>query len=181
MQPVTISRRHDPPFLYWAISRIASIDSCFAESMNAHVLTTRTSAPSGSRVSSCPASCARPSITSESTRFLGHPRETRPIFICLEVYNCRMRRQAALIVGVLTLAAAPALAQRSASLLDRFFAPDAQPLISYRAFRHLSASTLGGKMTASMDAWTSLDPQRGFTFDIVKMDGSSVIQKHVLL
>ena len=92
-----------------------------------------------------------------------------------------MRRQAALIVGVLTLAAAPALAQRSASLLDRFFAPDAQPLISYRAFRHLSASTRGGKMTASMDAWTSLDPQRGFTFDIVKMDGSSVIQKHVLI
>ena len=64
-----------------AISRIASIDSCFAESMKAQVLTTRTSAAAASLVSSWPASCASPSITSESTRFLGQPREIRPIFI----------------------------------------------------------------------------------------------------
>jgi hypothetical protein len=36
-------------------------------------------------------------------------------------------------------------------------------------------------MTASLDAWTSLDPQRGFTYEITRMDGSSIIQKHVLL
>src|SRR6266550_6567404 len=129
MQPVTISRWQEPSFLCCAISRIVSIDSCLAESMKAHVLTTRTSAPAGSRVNSWPAACASPSITSESTRFLGHPREMRPIFISLEVYNCRMRRQAAVIVGLLALAVAPALAQHTVPLLDRFFAPDARPLV----------------------------------------------------
>jgi hypothetical protein len=92
-----------------------------------------------------------------------------------------MRRQAAVIVGLLALAVAPALAQHTAPLLDRFFAPDARPLVSYRAFRHMTASTRGGKMMASMDVWTSLDPQRGFTYEITAMDGSSIIQKHVLV
>src|SRR5689334_2472652 len=81
MHPATTSRRHAPCFLCSAISRIASIDSCLAESMNAQVLTTSTSAFDGSCVSSCPACCARPSITSESTRFLGQPSEINPIFI----------------------------------------------------------------------------------------------------
>ena len=82
---------------------------------------------------------------------------------------------------VFTAAVAPALAQHGTPLLDRFFAPDARPLVSYRAFRHMTASTRGGKMTASMDVWTSLDPQRGFTYEITAMDGSGIIQKHVLL
>src|ERR1700730_9948729 len=60
---------------------MASTDSRLAESMNAHVLTTSTSASEASCVSSWPASRASPSITSESTRFLGQPREIRPIFI----------------------------------------------------------------------------------------------------
>src|SRR4029077_17071936 len=81
MQPVTMSRRQAPSFLCCAISRMVSIDSCFAESMNAHVLTTSTSAAAASCVSSCPASCARPSITSESTRFFGQPSEIRPTFM----------------------------------------------------------------------------------------------------
>src|SRR4030095_9097998 len=54
---------------------------CFARSMKAQVLTTRTSAVAASFVSSCPACCARPSITSESTRFFGQPRETSPTFM----------------------------------------------------------------------------------------------------
>jgi hypothetical protein len=70
-----------PLFLNWAISRMASTDSCLALSMKAQVLTTSTSADSGSRVSSCPACWAKPSITSESTRFLGQPSETIPIFM----------------------------------------------------------------------------------------------------
>src|SRR5690242_19719881 len=81
MQPVTINRRQAPAFLSSAISRIASTDSCLAESMNAHVLTTRTSASEASAVSSCPARSASPSITSESTRFFGQPREIIPTFI----------------------------------------------------------------------------------------------------
>ena len=56
---------------------MVSIDSCLAASMNAQVLTTSTSASAASRVSSCPACWASPSITSESTRFLGQPRETK--------------------------------------------------------------------------------------------------------
>src|SRR5206468_4024281 len=84
-QPVTINRRQAPPALCCAISRIVSIDSCFAESMNAHVLTTSTSAAVASFVSSWPASRASPSITSESTRFLGQPNETSPIFMAFAV------------------------------------------------------------------------------------------------
>src|SRR5262245_46456170 len=59
---------------------MASTDSFLAESMNAQVLTMTTSALELSWVSSCPACRARPSMTSESTRFLGQPREMRPIF-----------------------------------------------------------------------------------------------------
>jgi len=99
-----------------------------------------------------------------------------------------MSSRFALTAVLITLAAATGMAHapaqqvvRSAALLDRFLAPDAQPLVSYRALRHLTASTRNGKMTASLDAWTSLDPQRGFTYEITKMDGSVIIQKHVLI
>src|SRR5688572_27053182 len=83
-QPATTSVLHAPVFLNSAISRMASTDSCLALSMKAQVLTTSTSAPSGSRVSSCPACWANPSITSESTRFFGQPSDTMPIFIPLQ-------------------------------------------------------------------------------------------------
>ncbi len=67
------------PFaLCCAISRMASTDSCFAESMNEQVLTTSTSAFSGDEVISAPALWSRPIMTSLSTRFLGQPRLTKP-------------------------------------------------------------------------------------------------------
>jgi hypothetical protein len=69
----------------------------------------------------------------------------------------------------------------TAALLDRFLAADERPLVSYRAFRHLTASTRGGKMTASLDAWTSLEPERGFNYEVTKSDGSSIIQTKVLI
>src|SRR5687767_1935786 len=62
------------------------MDSCLARSINAHVFTTSTSACDASAVISCPSFSAMPSITSESTRFLGHPKETNPIFI--GTYQC---------------------------------------------------------------------------------------------
>src|SRR5262245_12841911 len=165
MQPVTISRRQAPSFFCWAISRIVSIDSCFALSMKAHVLTTSTSAPFVSLVNSWPAFCASPSMTSESTRFLGQPSETKPIFIHSQVYNGCMGKRFMLALAFVASAVAtgignvpPAGQVGTAALLDRFLATDAQPLVSYRAFRHLTASTRGGKMAASLDAWTSLDP-----------------------
>src|SRR5437868_3335019 len=71
-----------PPFaaLCWAISRMVFTDSCLAESMKLQVLTTRISASSALKVSSPPARLSRPIMTSESTRFLGQPSETKPIF-----------------------------------------------------------------------------------------------------
>jgi len=69
----------------------------------------------------------------------------------------------------------------AAAFLDRFLAPDEQPLVSYRAFRHLTASTRGGKMTASLDAWTSLDQAHGFSYEVKNADGSSIIQTKVLI
>ena len=65
--------------------------------------------------------------------------------------------------------------------IDRFLAPEQTPLVSYKAVRHLTASTRGGKMSASLDAWTSLDPIRGFTYEITKREGSALIQNRVLV
>ena len=44
---MTTSRRARPSVLCCAISRMVLIDSCLAESMNAHVFTTSTSASAG--------------------------------------------------------------------------------------------------------------------------------------
>jgi hypothetical protein len=85
--------------------------------------------------------------------------------------------------------ATPALAQtgqqlgrlQSADLLARFFAPETQPLRQYRALRILTATTRGGKMSATMTAWTSLDPEHGFQFRIVSEEGSAIIRRKVLL
>lgn len=74
-----------------------------------------------------------------------------------------------------------AQAGRAGALLDKFLAPDDPPLVSYRAYRHLIATTRGGKMSATLEAWTSLDPQHGFNYEITAADGSAVIQKHVLI
>src|SRR5207247_5450685 len=49
--------------------------------MKAQVLTTITSASRASAVSVWPACSESPSMTSESTRFFGQPREMRPSFI----------------------------------------------------------------------------------------------------
>src|SRR5258707_1063386 len=70
-----------PPFccLCWTISRMVLTDSCLAESMKEQVLMTMISASSAWGVSSPPAWWRRPIMTSESTRFLGQPRETKPI------------------------------------------------------------------------------------------------------
>src|SRR5690242_20509097 len=59
---------------------MVSTDSCLAGSMKLQVLTTSTSAWSGCEVSSCPHAASWPIITSLSTRFLGQPRLTKPIF-----------------------------------------------------------------------------------------------------
>jgi hypothetical protein len=99
-----------------------------------------------------------------------------------------MKRLAAVLVLVALaggIGSANVLVQQPAgprmALLDRFLAPDDQPLVSYRAFRHLSATTRGGRMSASIDAWTTLDPVHGFVYEITSMEGSALIQKRVLI
>ncbi len=76
-QPDTTRRRQRPLPLSSAISRMASIDSFFASPMKPQVLTTITSASAASSTCAKPASRATPSMTSESTRFLGQPRLTK--------------------------------------------------------------------------------------------------------
>ena len=57
------------------------MDSSLAESMNAHVLTTKTSASSARDVISIPHCSTLPSMISASTRFLAQPRLIMPIFV----------------------------------------------------------------------------------------------------
>ena len=69
----------------------------------------------------------------------------------------------------------------SASVVDRFLVPDRAPLVSYRAFRRLTASTRGGRMQAAIEAWTTLDPKQGFSYQITAEEGSETIRHHVLV
>lgn len=75
----------------------------------------------------------------------------------------------------------PARPLQPAALLQRFFAPDEKPLVQYRALRRLTASTRGGRMSATIDAWTTLDPEHGFTFQVVSGEGSPLIRRKVLV
>src|ERR1022692_1004524 len=59
---------------------MVSTDSCLAGSMKLQGFTTNTSAWSGCGVNSCPRDTSWPIITSLSTRFLGQPKLTNPIF-----------------------------------------------------------------------------------------------------
>ena len=69
----------------------------------------------------------------------------------------------------------------SDSVVERFLAPDRAPLVSYRARRRLTASTRGGRMRAAIEAWTTLDPRQGFSYQITSEEGSETIRHHVLV
>jgi hypothetical protein len=92
-----------------------------------------------------------------------------------------------LVVALVLLAAAAAVPRAEPNVqptrdqtLNRFFAPTTPPLVSYRAHRKLSAATRGGKMTASLEAVTSLDPGAGFSYQVLSQEGSDIILHHVL-
>jgi hypothetical protein len=98
----------------------------------------------------------------------------------------RRRRGLASAVGlaVLSLAAGSALqadGSARAAALDRFLGPEQSPLTSYRALRRLSASTRGGRMSATVIAWTELHPDRGFRYQIVSRSGSPAVQSRALI
>ena len=65
-------------------------------------------------------------------------------------------------------------------LVDRFLRSDRPALTSYRAYRRLEASTRGGKMTAWLETWTSLDADGTFHFEVVRESGSELIRNRVL-
>jgi hypothetical protein len=75
----------------------------------------------------------------------------------------------------------PVRSVQRATFLERFFVPDDQPLVQYRALRRLTASTRGGRLSATLDVWTTLDPLHGFTFDVVSEEGSPLIRRRVLI
>jgi hypothetical protein len=80
-------------------------------------------------------------------------------------------------------AAQPSLVRplQRAAVLERFFVPDVKPLVQYRALRRLTASTRGGRLSATIEAWTMLDPVHGFTFEVVSQEGSPLIRRRVLV
>jgi hypothetical protein len=83
-----------------------------------------------------------------------------------------------------TLVAASVSAQNSARSPDdtvtRFLESGRPPLTAYRARRHLAATSRGGKLTAQLDAWTTLSPSGAFSFEIIQESGSGLLRQRVL-
>jgi hypothetical protein len=88
------------------------------------------------------------------------------------------------VIGVLVLHTAPpasTFAPRAGDeAIARFLQSDQPALVSYRALRHLEASTRGGAMQAALDAWTTLGADGTFAFEIVHESGSDLIRGRVL-
>lgn len=66
-------------------------------------------------------------------------------------------------------------------LLQRFLRSNEPPLTSYRARRTLTASSMGGRMAASVEAWTLLDSSGRFDFEVIRAEGSGLVRNRVLL
>ena len=102
-----------------------------------------------------------------------------------------MRQAGLMLVGLVAVlvlrnvvgaqeAGEPAPSPHVADAVQRFIEGDGRPLTSYRARRTLSASSRGGKMRARLVAMTTLDPARGFEWQLVEEEGSGVIRGKVL-
>jgi len=65
-------------------------------------------------------------------------------------------------------------------LVQRFLDRQDEPLKSYRALRRLEADNVRYKKQGWIDAWTTLDPQNGFRFEIAGEGGSGYIRDKVL-
>ena len=91
------------------------------------------------------------------------------------VYSSSTVLLLALVVVQQTLATPPS------QLLERFLAPEATPLVSYRAVRRMTASTRGGRMHAEIEVETAFDPVKGFTYNVLSESGSGLIRRRVLL
>ena len=87
----------------------------------------------------------------------------------------------ALVVLIHPLQAATAQSPIVHPTVEKFLQSDQPPLVSYRARRLLEASTRGGKMSASLEAWTERDETGRFSFEVINSSGSAVIRQHVLM
>jgi hypothetical protein len=65
-------------------------------------------------------------------------------------------------------------------IVRQFLSRAEEPITSYRALRRLEAHNRARDMHGYLDAWTTLDPDVGFRFEIVSERGSSYIRNHVL-
>lgn len=87
---------------------------------------------------------------------------------------------AAVLFGIGWLRASPLQRVQDDETIPRFLQSYRPPLTSYRAHRHMEASTRGGAMRASLDAWTSLGADGTFSFEVIQESGSELIRNHVL-
>ena len=65
-------------------------------------------------------------------------------------------------------------------VVDAFLSNASPPPTSYRALRTLEAVTRGGRMRATLKAWTSTSPETGFQYSIVEESGAAIIRNKVL-
>jgi hypothetical protein len=65
-------------------------------------------------------------------------------------------------------------------LVQRFLDRQDEPVTSYRALRRLEAHNTRYKKHGWLEAWTTLDRERGFTFEIIGEGGSSYVRDKVL-
>ena len=75
----------------------------------------------------------------------------------------------------------PLAATQHAPSLQRFLARGESPTVSYRALRHLEASSPKFGANGWMDVWTDFDDTRGLRYEIVREGGNGYIRKKVLL
>lgn len=87
---------------------------------------------------------------------------------------------AAVLFGLGGLRASTDRSVQRDETVSRFLESYRPALTSYRARRHMEASTRGDSMRASLDAWTSLGPDGTFSFEILEESGSELIRNHVL-
>jgi len=64
--------------------------------------------------------------------------------------------------------------------VQRFLSHPDEKLTQYRAKRHLQARNERFNKEGWMDAWTELDPAKGFQFTIIAEEGSGLIRNRVL-
>ena len=74
-----------------------------------------------------------------------------------------------------------ASAEMSTGVVHRFLQSTGAPLKTYVARRTLEATSMGGRMHAEVEAWTRVDADGIFRFDVISESGSALIREHVLL